>query len=185
MLGFWAPFLALCQKRRPFRRQFSKNNFWKHLWSRRGYSRDYFKPNLRSLRPWVCILQGFEFESRHVALWSNFWPFIKFRGPLNFNFRLRISGNIFEHEEDFQRFFFHTNSRPLGLLVCILQGFESRQAAFWSDFVGPLSNFEAVPTLILAKKFRKHLRSHRGFFIAGPLAGVGQHPPPTAAVLGF
>ena len=53
MLGSGATFLAIRQKLRP---QFLKN-FWEHLWSQRGYSRDYFKPDIRSLGPLVSILQ--------------------------------------------------------------------------------------------------------------------------------
>ena len=62
MLGSRAPILTLCQKRRPFRPQFWKNNFWEHLWSRRGYSRYYFKPNFRSLGQLVSILWVFFVE---------------------------------------------------------------------------------------------------------------------------
>ena len=55
MLGSGAPILALCQKWRPFRPQFWKNNFWEHLWSEREYSTEYFKPNFRSLGTLVLI----------------------------------------------------------------------------------------------------------------------------------
>ena len=58
--GFRSAFLAPSQKRRPFRPQLWKNNSWERLWSRRGYSRDNFKPNFRSLGPLVSILRAFE-----------------------------------------------------------------------------------------------------------------------------
>ena len=67
MLGSGATFLAFCQKWRPVRPQVWKNNFWEHLWSQKGYSRDYFKPNFRSLGPLVSILHGFEWL--HARFW--------------------------------------------------------------------------------------------------------------------
>ena len=73
--GFRNTFFALCQKWRPFRPQFSENNFWEHLWSRRGYSRDYFKLNFRTLAPLVSILGVFEW--RHAGFWNAFF------GPLS------------------------------------------------------------------------------------------------------
>ena len=74
--GSGATFLAICQKRRPFRPQFWKKNSWEHLLSQMGYSWDYFKPNFRSLGPLGSILQAF--EGRRAGFWSNFfWAFVE------------------------------------------------------------------------------------------------------------
>ena len=76
MLGSGATFLAICQKWRPLRPQFWKNNFREHLWTQRGYSRDYFEPNFRSLGPLVWILHVFFVEKlAFLAKNGNFWSF--------------------------------------------------------------------------------------------------------------
>ena len=41
---------------------FWQNIFWKHLRPSRGLSRDHFKPKLSSLRPFMSILQDFEWR---------------------------------------------------------------------------------------------------------------------------
>ena len=90
---------SLCQKYRPFRSKFLKKNFCKHLWSLRGFSRDYFKPDFRSLGPLVSIFKGL----RMTACWVQerlFWPFVKKGDHLDPKFGKIISGNIFDHEED-------------------------------------------------------------------------------------
>ena len=56
------------EKWRPFRPRFWKKNFWEHLWSQRGYSRDYFKPDFRSLGQLVSILWVFFVKGAKNAL---------------------------------------------------------------------------------------------------------------------
>ena len=97
--GFRSAFFGLLSKRRPFRPKFWKNYFWKHLWSRREYSRDYLKLNFRSKAPLVSILWAFEW--RHAGFRSAlFWPFVINGNHLDRNFGKILSGNIFDHKED-------------------------------------------------------------------------------------
>ena len=72
---FPSAFFGPLSKKGPFRPKFWKNNFWEHLWSQRGYSRDYFKPNFRSLGPLVSILWALEWP--RAGCWSAFF------GPLS------------------------------------------------------------------------------------------------------
>ena len=73
-------------------------NFSEQLSSQRGHSRDYFKPNLRSLAPFYTIF-GLRMTACLVPE-CLFWPFVKNGGILGPNFGKIILGNIFDHKED-------------------------------------------------------------------------------------
>ena len=140
--GWQSAFFALCQKWRQFKPKFWKKNSREHLWSQRGYSRDYFKPNFRSLAPPVSILRAFEW--RHAGFWSAFLAFCQKRRP----FRLRFwKNNFWEHlwsRKRYSREYFKPNFRSLASSVSILQAFEWCRAGFRSAFFGPLSKMEII-----------------------------------------
>ena len=129
MLGFGATFLALCQKWRPFRLQFLKKNFWEHFWSRRGYSRDCFESNLRSLAPLVSILQGFEWW--HAGFCSAFF------GPLSNMENLWnpiLKKKFWKHlwsQKGYNLDYFKPNFRSLGPLVSISKPVFSHEKRFY------------------------------------------------------
>ena len=68
MRGFNASFLVRYQNWRFVGPYFWQNIFWEYLVSQNSCSRDYFKPNFRSLGQLVLILQVF--LSKNSFLWS-------------------------------------------------------------------------------------------------------------------
>ena len=164
----WVPEPLFCplSKRRPFRPQFWKNNFREHLWSPKGYSRDYFQAQFQVSRAisspftrlWltVCLI----FVATFLVICQKWRPFRTQFWKKNF-------WEHFRSQKGYSRDYFEPKFRSLGPLVSILQVFFVQKRAFLCQKRQFLKPLDALFANFVVKKLILRLSITFSSIIAG------------------